>query len=309
MSRIWAIAINTFREAVRDRVLYGVIGAASAVLLFTLALAELSLDQQRRVVLDVGLASISIFSIVVAVFLGSSLLYKEIERKTLYVILPKPIRRHEFLLGKYVGIAITALVFVCAMGAIQLWVTSIQAEASMALLVASPIGLAALLGLAMWRATDRTSVLVPWSIVALAVMAGVASSADVELGPILAALVLDVGEVLVVAAIAMLFSSFSTPFLTGAFTIGVWMVGRSADEMATMRSTAISDGVRALLHGLAWVVPNLSLFVPSHHALEGEVEGFGSPLVYVGTTLGYGAIYAALLLTAACLVFRRRDFL
>jgi ABC-type transport system involved in multi-copper enzyme maturation permease subunit len=83
VGRIYAIALNTFREAVRDRVLYGVLGFATAVLLFTLVLAELSLHQQERVIEDLGLASISLFSVLVAVFLGSSLLYKEIERKTL----------------------------------------------------------------------------------------------------------------------------------------------------------------------------------------------------------------------------------
>ena len=134
MGRIWAIAINTFREAVRDKVLHGVLGFAGAVLLFTLALAELSLDQQRRVVLDVGMASISLFSVVVAVFLGSSLLYKEIERKTLYVILPKPIHRHELLIGKYLGTLVTAGVFVVIMGSIQLWVTAAQFGANATLL-------------------------------------------------------------------------------------------------------------------------------------------------------------------------------
>ena len=80
-----------------------------------MVLAEVSLDQQRRIVLDVGLASISLFSVIASIFLGSSLLYKEIERKTLYVILPKPIRRYEFLLGKYFGIALTVFVFVAMM--------------------------------------------------------------------------------------------------------------------------------------------------------------------------------------------------
>ena len=129
VARIYAIALNTFREAVRDRVLYGVLGLATGVLVFTLALAELSLDQQERVITDLGMASISLFSVVVAIFLGSSLLYKEIERKTLYVILPKPIRRFEFLLGKYFGIVLTCAVFIVLMGAIQLWVTAIQADA------------------------------------------------------------------------------------------------------------------------------------------------------------------------------------
>lgn len=306
--RIWAIAINTFREAVRDRVLYGVLGFAIALLLFTLALAELSLNQQARIVHDLGLASISLFSVVIAVFLGSSLLYKEIDRKTLYVILPKPIRRHEFLVGKYFGITITAAVFVAMMGALQLWVVSVQAGASKPLLIATPLGLGAALGLAVWRARDRTSVLVPWSLAALTACSALARSAGAELGPVLAALLLDVGEVIVLAAVAMLFSSFSTPFLTGVLTIGVWLVGRSADEMATIRSTVLPASVRELLHGLAWVVPNLNLFVPPRRALVEMIEGHGSPADYVATTMAYGVLYAVVLIVLACAVFRRRDF-
>lgn len=308
MGRVWAIAINTFREAVRDRVLYGVLGFAIAVLLFTLVLAELSLDQQERVVHDLGLASISIFSVVVAVFLGSSLLYKEIERKTLYVILPKPLRRHEFVIGKYVGITLTAAVFVAMMGALQLWVAAVQAGASPALLAIEPVVLLAILGVAVWRARDRTSVLVPWSALALAASAAVAGSGGVALGPVLGALALDVGEVSVLAAVALFFSSFSTPFLTGVLTIGVWLVGRSADDMATMRSTVLPEAMRDFLHGLAWVVPNLDLFVPPRRALTDDLEGLGGPVTYVAQTLGYGALYAAILLVLACLVFRKRDF-
>ena len=83
---------------------------------------ELSLNEQARVVQDVGLASISLFSVIVAVFLGSSLLYKEIERKTLYVILPKPISRAEFLLGKYFGILLTAAsMYGCTAAIISMW--------------------------------------------------------------------------------------------------------------------------------------------------------------------------------------------
>jgi Cu-processing system permease protein len=306
MDRILAIALNTFREAVRDRVLYGVLGFATAVLLFTLALAELSLDQQRRVVLDVGLASISLFSVVIAVFLGSSLLYKEIEKKTLYVILPKPIRRHEFLLGKFLGIAITASVFVGLMGAIQLFVTAVQADADARLLVIAPLALAGIFGATLYRADDKTSVVPPFAILALGTMAAVCATTDADVQPILYALALVVGEVFVLAAVAMLFGSFSTPFLTGAFTVGVWLLGRSADEMATMRSRVIPGSVRTFLHGLAWVVPNFHLFVPSMHALE-PAEGAMTPFAYVGSSLAYGFTYASALLVVACVVFRKRD--
>jgi ABC-type transport system involved in multi-copper enzyme maturation permease subunit len=170
------------------------------------------------------------------------------------------------------------------------------------------LGVALALGLAMWRARDRTAVLVPWSLLTLGAAAGVCASTDVELVAILTALLLTFGEVLVLAAVALFFSSFSTPFLTGALTFGVWLVGRSADEMATMRSNAIADSVKSLLRVLARVVPNFDLFVPGRHVLTGEVPVAGGLGAYVGTTMGYALVYAGVLLVAAALVFRRRDF-
>jgi ABC-type transport system involved in multi-copper enzyme maturation permease subunit len=309
MRSVVAVAVNTFREAVRDRVLNGVLGIATAVLIFTLVLAEVSLDQQRRIVLDVGLASISIFSVVVAVFLGSSLLYKEIERKTLYVILPKPIRRHEFLLGKYFGIALTVFVFVAIQGAVQLVVSSVQAQARPELVVAVCVGLPGLLGLAMWRARDRTAVVVPWSIVALSVAAALASTTNVELGPIMAALALTMGEVLVLSSVAIFFSAFSTPFLTALFSFGVWLVGRSADTMITMKSKAIPELVQDLLRELVKVWPNFNLFVPGRHTLEVQLTQTADPLSYVSTSLIYAVTYSMIVLILASLIFQRRDFL
>ena len=234
VARIYAIALNTYREAVRDRVLFGVLVLAAGVLALTLALGELSLDQQMRVVTDMGLASISLFSVVVAIFLGSSLLYKEIERKTLYVILPKPIARFEFLLGKYFGIVATCAVFIAIMGALQLLVTAIQAEASTTLVVAVPAVLIVGLGVGFMVSNDRTLVVPIWSLIALGASAWVCSTVDVELFRLLASLVLNLGEVLILTAVALLFSSFSTPFLTGAFTFGVWLVGRAAHDMVAM---------------------------------------------------------------------------
>lgn len=301
MFRTYAIALNTFREAVRDRVLYGVLGFAVLVLLFALALAELSLGEEERVVADLGFASISLFSVVIAIFLGSSLLYKEIERKTLYVILPKPIARGEFLVGKYLGIVLTALVFVGLMGAVQLWVMAVQrAGATAPLLVAPPL-LLVTGGLVTWRAKDRTAVLLPAALVALVACALLAASAGIALGTPLARFALTLGEVLVVAGVAMFFSSFSTPFLTGALTLGVWLVGRSADELATIKSRALPIELRVLMHGLSRVVPNLNLFVPQRRVLEAGALG------YLGTSLGYAVLYATVLVALGVLVFRRRD--
>jgi len=306
MDRALAIALNTFREAVRDRVLYGVLGFAVAVLGFTLALAELSMQEQRRVVLDVGLASISLFSVIIAVFLGSSLLYKEIDRKTLYVILPKPVRRYELLVGKFLGITLTAVVFIGVMGAVQLFVTAIQAGAPSWVLILAPVALTIVLGITFYRASDRTSLAPAMSAIALTTMTGVCATTDAAVLPILEALALVVGEVILLASVAMLFGSFSTPFLTGAFTIGVWLLGRSADSMASMHSRVLPEALRTFLHGLAWVVPNFNLFVPSMHALD-ETVGALAPGAYVGQSLAYAVLYASALLVVASALFERRD--
>jgi Cu-processing system permease protein len=308
MLRMLAVAVNTFREAVRDRVLHGVLGLALAFLVFTLALAELALDQQRRVVLDVGLSSISLFSVVMSVFLGSSLLYKEIERKTLYVILPKPIRRYEFLLGKYFGIVLTVTVFVSIMGAVQLSVSSLQLAGPILPLVAAVPSLLGLLGAAMYFARDRTAVVVPWALLTLAVMSSVASRAGVALVPILAQLLLTLGEVLVLCAVALMFSAFSTPFLTALFTTGVWLVGRSADLMIQMKSTLLPQLIKDVLRWLTRVWPNFNLFVPGSHTLS-TGEALAGPAAYVASSMGYAALYSSLLLVCAAWVFQKRDFL
>jgi ABC-type transport system involved in multi-copper enzyme maturation permease subunit len=240
------------------------------------------------------------------VFLGSSLLYKEIERKTLYVILPKPIRRHEFLLGKYFGIVITVAVFVAIMGAVQLCVSTLQLAGPTAPLMATALGAPIVLGLAMRFARDRTAVVVPWALAALAASAVVAAHGGIELGPILAQLLLVMGEVAVLCAVALVFSAFSTPFLTALFTTGVWLVGRSADLMISMKTKAVPELVRAALRKLVHVWPNFNLFVPGRSTLTADG---GAVLGYLSSSMAYALAYSAVLLVVAALIFRRRDFL
>ena len=304
MRRIWAIVLNTFREAVRDRILHGVVGLACTVLVFTLALGELSLDQQQRVVEDIGLAAISLFSVIVAIFLGSSLLYKEIERKTLYVILPKPIRRWQFLVGKFGGIVLTALVFVLIMGGILLTVMALQRGGNGLLALGGVALFAVAAVVALKKLGDPIAALTPLAFAFMGAAVAFAGAHSVDVLLVVRSLVLDVGEVAVLTAVALFFSSFSTPFLTGGFTFGVWLVGRSAQSMAEMRSELISEEVRSLLHGLARVVPNFDLFVPGHATLAAAEGGW----LYVATTMGYAVAACTVLLVLASAVFARRDF-
>ena len=117
LRRIRAIATNAFREAVRDRVLYNLV---LFVLLLTAAavfLGELSGGQERKIIVDLGLSAMLLFGVFISIFVGIGLVYKEIERRTVYAIFAKPVGRGEFLIGKYLGLCLTLLVNVVAMGA------------------------------------------------------------------------------------------------------------------------------------------------------------------------------------------------
>jgi ABC-type transport system involved in multi-copper enzyme maturation permease subunit len=114
--RVAAIARNAFREAVRDRVLYNLVIFALLLIAGAILLGELSAGQEAKIIVDLGLSAILLFGVFIAIFVGVGLVYKEIERRTLYAILSKPIGRGEFLVGKYLGLCVTLLVNVTVMG-------------------------------------------------------------------------------------------------------------------------------------------------------------------------------------------------
>ncbi len=104
------VAINTFREAVRDRVLYNLVFFALMMIGAAILVGQISIGIERLVIINLGLSAISIFGLVMAVFIGVGLVYKEMEKRTLYTLLAKPIRRSEFLVGKYGGLLLTLVV-------------------------------------------------------------------------------------------------------------------------------------------------------------------------------------------------------
>ena len=103
--RILAVAHNTFREAVRDKVLYVLLFFAAAAILGSKALGWISIGQDIKIVKDISLASVSVFGVLIAIFVGTSLVYKEVDKRTIYTILCRPMYRFEFVLGKYLGLA------------------------------------------------------------------------------------------------------------------------------------------------------------------------------------------------------------
>jgi len=113
--KIRAIALNTFKEAIRDRILYLLLFFAAVSLLFSRFLALLTVGDRVKIIRDVGLSSISIFGVLMAILIGTGLVYKEIDKKTIYTLLSKPIHRYQFLLGKFLGLIITLFIMLVFM--------------------------------------------------------------------------------------------------------------------------------------------------------------------------------------------------
>ncbi len=308
LSRILAIALNTYREAVRARLLLGVFACALATCAYSLVVAALSLHNDARVVADLGSASISLFGVVVAIVLGSTSLHRELEYKTIFPILTRPIRRWEYLLGKYLGAVLTVVVFVLVEVGAVLSMVALEVGQPGERVGAVVAGMLAVLGLFLLRARHaRVFVAIPWAL-GLAVASWlVATPAGGERQLVVASAVLAVCEVTIVAAVATLFASFSSPFLTAAFTSMIFVIGRSADMLAHLPKRAFGTAVVAAGRALARVLPNLHTYVPARPLLLGQVVG--QPVwPYVGMAALQAVSYVTALLVIGSLAFRKRDF-
>lgn len=262
LQRIWAIALNTFREAVRNRVLAVLVMFAVALMAFSLVLGELSMHEEERIIKDLGLAGISVFSVLIALFLGVNLLSKELDKKTVYAIIPKPLRRWEFLVGKYVGLAVTMSLLVAVMSLV--------------------------LAAFVWAEQGTHGVVM------------------------LRAEVLVLFEVLLLVAVTLLFSSFSSPYLSAMFAGSVWIIGRNSAELSAFAAREkTADGLRTLLDAVVAVLPDFHLFYVSGANLgEGVVSIHGSFVDwgYVAQSGLYALAYSSACLGIAVALFARRDF-
>jgi Cu-processing system permease protein len=308
IARIATIAMNTYREAVRGRVLHALLALALATTGYSVIVATLSLRQETRVVADLGAASISLYAAFVAIALGATSLHREIEYKTIFPILARPLRRHEYLLGKYLGTIATLAVFVALDGGVVMALLGVEAGRSPSL-VAGFVGLSlAILAVALLQAKHtRVFVIVPWSIAFLVTMSWLAAPAGAERQLVMASAGLTVCEVSIVVAVATLFASFSSPALTAVFTLGVFIVGRSADTLAHLPVHQFGQTVGHVGQAMARVFPNLQIYVPPRPLLLGQVGGVSLP-GFVASAAMHAAFYAGTLLIVAALAFRRRDF-
>lgn len=254
MAAIGVIALNTFRESLRDKILYNLVLFAGMLIGLSVLLADLTIMEHHKIVADMGLAAINLTGVIIAIFVGISLVNKEIDRRTVYTIMARPISRTSFILGKYAGLTLTLFVNVAIMLAVflvTLWFYRVP------------------VGLALFQAVGLIFV-----------------------------------ELLVVTAIALFFSTFSSSTLSAILTLGIYVIGHLTTDLKRVAGKSGNETASAIMNGLYYLCPNLESLNIKGPAAVGIPVGYD----YLVLASLYGLAYAAVLVTGACFVFQRRDF-
>jgi ABC-type transport system involved in multi-copper enzyme maturation permease subunit len=251
---VYAIALNTFREAVRDKILYTLLFFALLMIAGAGVAADLTIGEYDKILRDLGLAAINLFGVAIAIFVGIGLVYKEIEKKTIYTIASKPVARWQFLVGKYLGLVVTLGAEVLIMG----------------------LGF----GLLLLLAEGEPSIELVWAIWLTWI------------------------ELLVVTAVAILFSCFSTPTLSALFTVAITLIGRMTAGFKSLAEAADSPGLQSLANLAYRVVPDLQTYNIRSEAAYGKAIEWE----FVAYATGEGLLWVALLLAVASVIFQYRDF-
>ena len=309
LARVWVIALNSYREAVRARILHGLFALSIATCAYSLVVGAYTAKNQLRVVSDLGGAAVSIYAVVVAVVLGATSLYRELELKTLFPILARPLSRTEYLVGKYLGTLLVLLVFVAANSGLSLLAIAVISGRSLGLVLGLGLGsVAAAFGLGYWARRSISYLPAAWAACAAVLGFLLASGAPDDRRVLLGLGLLTLCEVAIVVGIATLFSAFSSPFLTAVCSFMLFLVGRSADTLARLPERVFGPTLHGFGVAVSKVVPNLMLYVPPRPLLTGEAADV-SLWPYVGSAALHALGWALLLLTAASFIFRRRDFI
>jgi ABC-type transport system involved in multi-copper enzyme maturation permease subunit len=256
VNRILIVARNTFREAVRDRVLYNLVFFALLMIASAVIVGQISIDIETVVIVSLGLSAISLIGLLIAVFTGVGLVSKEIDKRTLHAVLAKPLRRWEFLLGKFSGLLMTLTVNMAAMAA----------------------------GLVLAMLFVKHSI----------------SRAD---SVVLVAVYFILLKLALVVALAMLFSCFTSPLLAILFTGGLYVAGLFLSELRNLQVTQLNAQTQRLLSVLSYLLPNFG----NYDVMGAAAHARAIPTALILHNTLYTALYGAIVLSAAAVIFSRKD--
>jgi len=264
---ILRIAVNVFKESIRDKVLYNLVFFAVLLMAASYLIGQLTAGQDLKIIKDLGLAAASVFGLFIAVFIGIGLVSKEVERRSIYALLAKPIRRQEFVIGKYFGLVLTLLVNLAVM----------------------TTAFYAVLGYMAWMAGGW--MLPIWERPAVDPL-------------LLKAIVLIFFQLMIVTAVALFFSTFSSPMLSAALTFGLYVVGHFNADLRNFETVVDSKPAAYLARALYYLLPNLAPLDVKSQVVHGQPVPWELMLFNVG----YALVYITALVVAAVFVFSRRDF-
>jgi ABC-type transport system involved in multi-copper enzyme maturation permease subunit len=248
-----ALAWNTVRELVRSKLLYNVVIFAALLIGSSLFVAQLTFGEWRRIILDQSLTAAELGGGLIAVIVGVNLVAGEVERRTIFPTLAKPVTRGTFMLGRYLGLALV--------------------------LAANAVLMLALLGGLLRIAGDPVDVIT------------------------LQAMFLIFVELLLLAAVAMLFGSFSTPMLAAGFSLSVFLIGHLVSDLRAFGQRSHSDAAKAASAFFYKLLPDLELLNLKSNA----ANRLPVPASFVATSAAYGIAYALALLLLSSVIFSRRD--
>jgi ABC-type transport system involved in multi-copper enzyme maturation permease subunit len=252
---IFTIARNTFREAVRDRVLYNLVLFVLLITASAIFLGDLTAGHEARMIVNLGLGASLLFGAFISIFVGVSLVSKEIEKRTVYAIFSKPIGRGEFIVGKYLGLCLTLLFNVLIMG----------------------VGVS----LALFYVGGSALALSVWGAILLIYL-----------------------ELAILTAVAILFSSFSSPSLSALLTFFIFVIGHFSASLRDFAERLGSAFAKFFFGVIYYILPNLSFYEFTTHAANGEKPSAS----LLGGAFVYAVIYVSILLAITILVFSRRNF-
>jgi ABC-type transport system involved in multi-copper enzyme maturation permease subunit len=233
-----AIASSVFRESIRDKVFYNLLLFAVLLVGASFLIGQLTAGQDLKIIKDLGLAATSLFGLFIAVFVGIGLVWKEVERRSVYNLLSKPVRRHQLVLGKYLGLLLTLFVNVAVMAAVIY-----------ALLAAMSASLP--------EAVNQ---------------AAEAPATDPRL---LLALLLIFAQLALVTAVALFFSTFASPMVSAALTFGLYVVGHFNTDLKDFEAIVPSKAVGWVARALYYLLPNLAPFDVKAQVVHGQAVAGG----------------------------------
>lgn len=280
---IWTIAKTTVGEAMRKKILNVCLIVAVAMIALALSFTQFDFQRDMTIVKSLGLFVVLLAGFVISLILSVSLIPNEVERRTIYTILSKPVKRYEFVVGKFVGGLITLLINVALMGAVFIIMVAIKTALS-------PPAAAALSPGAGQLATEA------------------ASRAQIFDPSLVLGVVMIYFQFLLLSAVVMLFSVFMTPTVNFFASAAVYVVGSAAPVWQTMSS---KDSTAPLLVKYVYkvvhtIVPNFDYFniqnrlIHPHH----EVRSMG---LYVTETIVYAVLFSVVMMTIAVLLFEKKE--